>query len=123
LNAVGSFLSLALGLAAWLVTAAVTGQAEAWDDPAWFRIALPALAVGVFLLGALFPIRAWRWGPLAMAGQALALVLSGNGALLPVGLVLMALISLPLALISWLGSRLTTRGREPPPAGPPGDGS
>jgi hypothetical protein len=124
LNAVGSCVSLALGLAAWLVPGALTGQTEAWDDPAWFLYALPALAVALFFVGAMFPIRAWRWGPLAMAGQALALVLSGNGALLPVGLILMALLSLPFALVSWLGSRLRPAPAAPPAApGPASRGS
>jgi hypothetical protein len=115
MNAAGSILALLLGAAAWLVPSAITGKAEAWDDPIYFQAALPALAVAVFALGIAFPIRAWRWGPLAMAGQALALLLanpSGDLSLLPVGIILMALISIPLALLSGLGSLLTRRGRD-----------
>jgi len=117
-NAAGSVIAVALGLGTWLVTATVVGKTEAWDDPAYFQVALPALFAAIFVLGIVFPKRAWRWGPLAMAGQVLALLFSGNGSLLPLGIILMGVMSLPYILAGWLGSLLRKREPDAPPGAP-----
>ena len=120
MNRLAACIAVGLGLASWVVTAAVVGKREAWDDPAWFMYALPALFVALVVLGFFFPRNSSLYGPLAMSGQTLALLFSAKGglSLLPVGLVLMAVMSLPFVLAGLLGALIRTRGRGVPPAVP-----
>ena len=102
-----SIAAFVLGLAAWLVTCVATGKSEAWDDPAYFRITLWVLGLFVFFLGFVRPAKSLRWGPLAVAGQAVGLLVAGGGgSLLPAGLFLFGLMAIPFALGGWLGGRL-----------------
>ena len=118
MNRLAACIAVGLGLASWVVTGAVVGKREAWDDPAWFMYALPALFVSLVLLGFFFPRNSSLYGPLAMSGQTVALLFSAKGglSLLPVGLVLMAIMSIPFVLAGLIGALIRTRGRGAPPA-------
>lgn|SRR5690554_704255 len=98
------------GAVIWVALAALGGRVEAWDSPLYFPVGMPVALLAAGLFGAAAPKRAWRWGGWLMVGEAVALLLTtGPGALLPLGLVLFAVLSLPCmvaALIgAWLGRR------------------
>lgn len=98
------------GTVLWLATAAVSGRSEAWDAPLYWTAAYPLAVVLAALLGALSPLRAWRWGLTIMLVQALTLaVTAADFGLLPMGLVVFALLALPLVGASLLAAAL--RGR------------
>jgi hypothetical protein len=91
----------------WLWAAGFDLGREGWDNPTYFTRGLPALLVLCFVLGAVAPVRAWRWGIAPMAAQAV-LAFAGNPTanLLPLGLLLFAGLAVPCAGAAALGGRL-----------------
>lgn len=103
-----------LGAVIWLGLAAASGRAEAWDSPLYLVLGMPLLGLTAGAFGALAPGPAWRYGGWLMVGQALALLLmSGPGNLLPLGMILFALLALPLMLVAGLGAWLARRFAGP----------
>ena len=104
-------LAAAAGAAAWIATCAASGEREAFDSPAYFALALPALAVASGCLGYAAPSRAGAIALAAAAGQCAAmLVRSGEiGSLFPLGLVFMLLLALPNYAAARLGKWLRLR--------------
>lgn len=102
--------ALLAGAAGWSLTIVFGGRSEAWDSPLYYRAAYPFFAVAAAVLGYLRPGRPWRW-PLGLAlGQAaVAFTRNPTGNLLPAGLVIFVIYSLPLILAAMLGSRLRRR--------------
>jgi peptidoglycan/LPS O-acetylase OafA/YrhL len=98
------------GTLLWLLTAALTGRSEAWDSPYYWSLAYPLsiLLAGVVAYHA--PRRAWRWGLAVMLVQALVMVLTSGGAfgLLPLGLLLFGVLSLPAMALAVLVARWRT---------------
>lgn len=106
-----ALLASVLGVAAWEMIVPAGSRKEAWDLPAYWQFAYPAMIAGSFVLGWLAPERPWRWGLLVGLGQgvwslAKLTIQSGMPSLWPLGLVAFALISLPCVAVAWLGSRL-----------------
>mgnify|MGYP003503159572 CR=1 FL=1 len=103
-------LSILAGIVSWEIVRHLGGNhREAWDDPVYWQFGYLSLLVAAFLLGAIWRERPWRWGALIMAGQAiwslgLAIVTDGVPNLFPLGLVMFALLALPLILTSYLGA-------------------
>jgi hypothetical protein len=53
------------------------------------------------------PNHSWRWGVLPFVGQFLWMVLSqGPGNLLPLGIVVFGLLSVPAIIAAWIGARI-----------------
>ncbi|MGE5148041.1 MAG: hypothetical protein ACM3N5_14905 [Candidatus Eiseniibacteriota bacterium] len=103
-------LAALVGAGLWIVLAAVGNYAEAWDSPLYFPVGLPLAVLIAALLGALAPRRAWRWGGWLMGGQGAALLVStGVGSLLPLGAVLLAVLSVPCMLAALAGGWLRRR--------------
>jgi hypothetical protein len=97
--------SAILGAGVWVSISLLTGQREAWDSAYYFLYGLPLTALVTGLLGFIAPIRAWRWGVVAMTSQALIAVLQNPMAnLLPLGLIVFAILSLPCILTAYLGA-------------------
>ena len=95
------------GMALWLATSAIGGRSEPWDAPIYWSIAYPVALVLAAGLGYFFPQRPWRWALTLMFMQAAVMVLGGAGlALLPLGLVVLGVLSLPAVLFAWLAARL-----------------
>lgn len=103
-------LSILAGILSWELVRHFGGNnREAWDDPVYWQLGYLSLLVAAFLLGAIWRERPWRWGALIMAGQAVwslgrAIVMDGVPNLFPLGLVMFALLSLPLIAASYLGA-------------------
>jgi len=103
-------LSILAGIVSWEIVMHLGGNhREAWDDPVYWQFGYLSLLVGAFLLGGGWREQPWRWGALIMVGQAiwslgLAIITDGVPNLFPLGLVMFALLSLPLMGVSYLGA-------------------
>jgi hypothetical protein len=104
--------SAMLGLALWSTAAILGHRAEPWDAPGYWTIAYPAAIALSAVLGILFPERPWRWAALLMFMQCVVMFAGGSDlGLLPLGLILMAVLTLPAAAAASLAA-LVHRGRE-----------
>ena len=100
-------IAAAAGMALLLTTSALGGRSEPWDAPIYWSIAYPVALVLAAGLGYFFPQRPWRWALTLMFMQAANMVLGGAGlGLLPLGLVVLGVLSLPAVLFAWLAARL-----------------
>ncbi|HEY8275487.1 MAG TPA: hypothetical protein VIG52_00650 [Methyloceanibacter sp.] len=103
-------LSILAGIVSWEIVRHLGGNhREAWDDPVYWQFGYLSLLVATFLFGVIWREQPWRWGVLIMAGQAIwlfgfATVADGVPNLFPLGLVMFALLSLPLIASSYLGA-------------------
>lgn len=103
-------LALAAGLCIWTVTAMLGHRIEPWDDPAYWSVGYPAAVAVAGVLGFVFPERAWRWGAVVMFSQVIVMTARGAGlSLLPMGLILLAILSLPPAGAAMLAARMRRR--------------
>lgn len=127
-------LAALLGFLLWGAIAVAAGRTgrdgafylrEAWDSPLYWQVGLPALAIALLTMGALWPRGAWRWATFAAAGQALAMIVfapSGMGlGLWPLALVSILAISLLFLVPVYLGvlAQLPFRRRGGGPPRPP----
>jgi hypothetical protein len=89
--------ALAGGALLWLATAAVSGRSEAWDSPLYWSAAYPLCIALAALLAYLAPDRPGRWASAVMLVQPIVMVLGSGGdfGLLPLGLILFAILTLP----------------------------
>jgi peptidoglycan/LPS O-acetylase OafA/YrhL len=102
------------GALLWIVTAKIAGRTEAWDAPMYWTITYPLAIVLAGLLGFLVPRRAWRWGLAVFLAQPVVLAVSASGfGLMPLGLILFAVLSLPAVGLAALAARFSPR-RAPP---------
>jgi len=102
--------ALLAGAAIWIAISAATGRREAWDSGAYFSVGMPAVCVLSFVLGFARPARSWRWGVLPMAGQfAWMLVSQGPGNLLPLGIVMFGVLSIPAIVTARVGAAIGVR--------------
>lgn len=106
-----------LGAVVWFGVAASSLGAEAFDEESYFTIGLPIIGIGCAFLGYRVPVRAWRYGLVAMGSHAVLLLVvsiaGGNLSLLPIGLGLLALISLPMAAAGLAGARAYRKSLPP----------
>ncbi len=98
------------GAILWIVAAVAGGRTEAWDSGLYWSIAYPLTVALAGALGYVFPVRPWRWALAAMFAQLLVLVVTAAGfGLLPIGLVLFGILSLPAIgaaqFAAWLARR------------------
>jgi hypothetical protein len=112
---VAGAIAAAAGVIGWLGISQLTHHREAWDSDLYFSWFLPCLAIIVAGLGFFAPHRAWRWGFMPFAAQAVVEFLQNPGAnLLPLGLVVFAfygaVCSVPAMLGAALRRRLEARG-------------
>ena len=88
-----------------LATIAASGR-EVWDTSLYWTAAYPAALLTGGGLAALFPERPWRWPLVVMLAQMPVMLAAGSGlGLLPLGLALLAILSLPgMALAAIIGA-------------------
>lgn len=98
------------GAAIWIAISLVSGRAEAWDSGLYFSVGIPAVCL-VSLAFALFePARWWHWGVLPLFGQFVWMLLSqGPGNLLPLGIVVFAVLSIPSIITARIGASIARR--------------
>lgn len=98
--------SIVGGVLLWLGAMAASGKREAWDSGLYWVVAYPLAILFAGWLGYEFPDRPWRWALAIMLAQAVTLALTAASlGLLPLGLVVFAILSLPLMAAAMLGAR------------------
>ncbi len=103
-------LAVLAGAGIWIAIAAAYGRREAWDATAYFSVGIPAVCLVSMVLAFRRPRRAWRWGVLPMAGQfAWMLLTQGPGNLLPLGIAMFAVLSIPSVIAARIGAFVATR--------------
>ncbi len=106
------FISLLVGVGLWIGIMFVTGEHEAWDTGIYFIYAWPIMALISGALGFFMPERPWRWGAVMLASQALlAIIVSRSANLLPFGLVVFFVLSLPCILLAYGGAAIRRKLR------------
>jgi hypothetical protein len=101
------------GISLWLLTSLISGRAEAWDAPMYWTVTYPLAILLAGVLGYRAARRAWRWGLAVMLVQAPVLLLTSGGSmsLLPLGLALFAILSLPAVAAARFGAKVRMRSR------------
>jgi hypothetical protein len=110
---VGLALSVAailIGIVAWEAAIPAGTRKEAWDLPVYWQIAYPVMVAGSFVLGILGPAHPIRWGLLVGLGQGVwslivTAIQKGVPNLLPLGLIMFAILSLPCIAAAWVGAQ------------------
>lgn len=105
---------LALGATGWEVACRLSGHREAWDSSSYWGVAYPAFGLAALVLAYLWPRSSWfTWIAIAV-GQALAMFAKNpGGTLLPLGVLVMLVMSAPLLIAGRLGARLRAWRRTP----------
>jgi len=104
-------IALAGGAFLYLAIAWISGQAEAWDSPLYWKLGYPLSLLLAGALGFACPVRPWRWGLAVLLVQPVVMALtSGSGfGLLPLGLFLFGVLALPAVAVAGFGARLRVR--------------
>ena len=98
-------LASGIGIAVWIAVSTVSGRREAWDSESYFLIGMPVVCAASAALGFLQPRRPWRWGVAPLAGQfSWMLVTQGPGNLLPLGVVVFGVLSIPSIVTARIGA-------------------
>jgi hypothetical protein len=107
----GSLASFVSGAVLWLAASLLSHGREPWDTPDYWLIYLPAAYVLCAILGYAFPRRTWRWPMIVMLAQLpVMLVVTGGGlGLLPLGIILLLILSVPGMAAAALGGMLFRR--------------
>lgn len=104
-------IAIVAGLVLWTLTAALGGRNEPWDAPGYWSVAYPLAIALSGVLGYLFPERPWRWALVLMSMQGVVMLFNGSGlGLLPLGLIVLGVLSLPaVGLASFAANRSRRR--------------
>jgi hypothetical protein len=101
------------GAAIWILIAQASGRREAWDSGLYFSVGIPALCLLSLGLAFLEPDRSWRWGVLPLVGQFVWMLLSqGPGNLLPLGVIVFGVLSVPSIIAARIGAFIATTAGE-----------
>lgn len=95
------------GAVLWVVAAKVSGRREAWDADIYWTTAYPIGIVVSAAAAFLWPSRrAWQFGLTLMLAQAVTLAVTARSfGLLPLGMILFGVLSIPLMATAALVSR------------------
>jgi hypothetical protein len=98
-------LAVVTGIVVWVVVSMVSGRREAWDSQLYFLIGIPVVCIMSAALGFVETNRPWRWGVAPLIGQfSWMLLTQGPGNLLPLGLVVFGILSVPSIMTAWIGA-------------------
>lgn len=99
---------LAAGAAGFIVATGIALASDipvAWATPLYFVVGWPLMCAVIYLLARAYPVRAWRWTLSMMLGQVFSSIFFGGGAMLPVAMVYVTMLSIPQFYAGSLGSR------------------
>jgi hypothetical protein len=104
-------IAAAAGMLLWFAGAELTGRREAWDSGLYWSLFYPLALAACGLLGYFFPDRPWRWALTLFFAQCLAMGLRNGeiGNLLPLGLIVFGVLSLPGIAVAKLGAKMKGR--------------
>ena len=98
-------LAVVTGIVVWVVVSTLSGRREAWDSQWYFLIGLPVVCVVSTAFGFIEPSRPWRWGIAPLIGQFFwMLLIQGPGNLLPLGVVVFGILSVPPVITAQIGA-------------------
>jgi hypothetical protein len=98
-------LAVVIGILVWVVVSNATGRREAWDSQWYFYISVPVVCVVSAALGFVEPSKPWRWGVAPLVGQfSWMLFTQGPGNLLPLGVVVFGVLSVPSIITARIGA-------------------
>ena len=98
------------GVLAWITVSAVSGRTEAWDSGLYFSVGMPVVCIVSMVQGFFESRRPWRWGVVPLVGQLLwMLLIQGPGNLLPLGIIVFVLLSLPSIVAARIGAFVATK--------------
>lgn len=104
------FASAAFGAAVWIAITQASGRREAWDSELYFIVGVPTMCIVAFLFALRRPKQWLLWGLLPLAGQFVWLLISeGVGTLLPLGMVVFAIFSVPSVIAARIGAAIARR--------------
>lgn len=101
-------LSITTGLLVWVAAAHIGQEREPWDSELYWTLFYPLAVLICGILGAVFPERPWRWAICVIFSQLLVMAGAGLG-LLPLGAVMLAILSVPAAGAAMLAGKLFRR--------------
>jgi len=97
-------------LVVWALVSASAGGREAWDSGAYWSVGLPAVYLAGGLAAYVSRVNAWRIGLWSGLGQFAGLLLTASGlSLWPLGMMLLAVLSLPVVAAAALTRLLKAR--------------
>jgi len=77
----------------------------AWASPLYFVVGWPLMCLVIYVMARAYPVRAWRWTLSMMLGQIFSSIFFGAGAMVPVAMVYVTLLSVPQFYVGSLASR------------------
>ena len=96
---------IATGVALASGQSATSEVTVAWASPLYFVFAWPSMCLVIYVMARAYPVRAWRWTLSMMLGQVFSSIFFGAGAMLPVAMIYVTLLSVPQFYVGSLGSR------------------
>jgi hypothetical protein len=85
---------------------------EAWDSNLYFSVGIPAVCLVSMAFAFFEPNRSWRWGALPLVGQFVWMLISpGPGNLLPLGVIVFGVLSVPPIVAARIGAFIATKIR------------
>jgi peptidoglycan/LPS O-acetylase OafA/YrhL len=96
--------SIIIGVASWAIVCHLTGQKEAWDTGEYFSVVYPLLCLLAGAMAFYVPRHSWRWAVWPFAAQAVWLTVTQTSyGLLPLGLIVFGVLSLPALIATRIG--------------------
>jgi hypothetical protein len=107
-------LSIPAGLLLWSAAAYVSEKREPWDSDLYWTLFYPLAVLLSGIFGAIFGERPWRWALCVIFAQLAVMAASGPGSgsnlgLLPLGAMMLAILSVPAIGLALLAAKLRRR--------------
>lgn len=103
-------LSAAVAVAVWLAPWLLLGRKEAWDHWTYFIVSIPTMSAVAAYAGFRARSRWWRWPlTLVLAQFVTALLLGGFGNLFPLGVIVFAVLAVPMAITAAVAAWIARR--------------
>lgn len=94
------------GALIYILIVNVGGSPVAWSTAAYYWLGWPLMCVVIWLITNKNPQRSWRWPVSMMLGQVFASILYGNGAMIPIAVIFVTVLSIPQFLIAnWVSKK------------------
>jgi hypothetical protein len=101
------------GAAIWILIALASGRREAWDSGLYFSVGMPVVCLVSMTFAFFEPNRSWRWGGLPLVGHFVWMLLSqGPGNLLPLGVIVFGVLSVPPIIAARIGAFIARKTAE-----------
>ncbi|HSA87157.1 MAG TPA: hypothetical protein VLE46_13315 [Nitrospira sp.] len=103
-------IALMIGALTWGTISTISSRREAWDSSLYFSVGMPVICAMSAILGFIEPQKVWRWGLVPLVGQFLwMLCTQGPGNLLPLGIIVFGLLSVPSIITAKIGAFIRRR--------------